>query len=320
MPPLRIKNLPAPPPGRTGWPWTDESPPLPETMPGGGPWPRLSVVTPSLNQGRFLEQTIRSVLLQGYPELEYVIIDGGSTDASVEVIRKYEDHLAYWTSEPDRGQSHAVNKGFAKTTGQIMCWLNSDDFYMPGALGAVAESLADGGGNLAVVGHALKVGADGRLICKLEGRYEDLARLLRFWRGYQMHQSSIFWRREVFEQVGFLDESQRLIMDFDYWVRIARRFGFTNIDQTLSCDTYHAAAKTGDGYAEYHRELRRQASRFWGTPLSATYWRLRFSMTRHFAGRSLTRIVRPFVARGTRLPSHVLRRAKMLTEGRQRLG
>ena len=320
MPPIRIKNLPAPPPGRTGWPWTDESPPLPETTPGGVPWPRISVVTPSLNQGRFLEQTIRSVLLQGYPELEYVIIDGGSTDESLAVIRKYEDHLAYWTSEPDGGQSHAINKGFAKTTGQIMCWLNSDDFYLPGALGAVAGSLADGGDNFAVVGHALKVGADGRLICKLEGGYEDLARLLQFWRGYQMHQSSIFWRREVFEKVGFLDESQRLIMDFDYWVRIARRFDFTNVDQVLSCDTYHEGAKTGDGYAEYHRELRRQASRFWGTPLSAAYWRLRFSMTKHFAVRRLARLLRPFAARGARLPSHIMRRAKVLTEGRQRLG
>lgn len=320
MPPVRMKNLPAPPPGRTGWPWTEESPPLPGRMPGGGTWPRVSVVTPSLNQGRFLEQTIRSVLLQGYPALEYVIIDGGSTDESLAVIRKYEEHLAYWTSEPDRGQSHAVNKGFARTTGQIMCWLNSDDFYLPGALATVAESLADGGGNFAVLGHALKVGADGRLICKLEGRYEDLARLLQFWRGYQMHQSSVFWRREVFEQVGFLDEGQHLIMDFDYWVRIARRFDFTNVDQILSCNNYHERAKTGDDYVNYHRELRRQASRFWGSPLSATYWQMRFSMTKHFAGRSLARASRPFAARGAWLSSHILRRAKVFTGGRQRLG
>ena len=97
-------------------------------------YPRISIVTPSYNQGQFIEQTIRSVLLQNYPNLEYIIIDGGSTDNTVETIEKYEQYITYWVSEPDRGQSHAINKGFARCTGEIMAWLNSDDLYLPSAL------------------------------------------------------------------------------------------------------------------------------------------------------------------------------------------
>jgi glycosyltransferase involved in cell wall biosynthesis len=104
--------------------------------------PKISIVTPSFNQGRFIEKTILSVIEQDYPNLEYIIIDGGSTDESVEIIKKYEKHLAYWVSEPDRGQSHAINKGFERATGEIFGWLNSDDWYHPGALKALAEAFA----------------------------------------------------------------------------------------------------------------------------------------------------------------------------------
>src|SRR4030042_6265175 len=121
-----LKELPSPPQGKTGWPWTEESPQLHNTMPDGSPWPKISIVTPSFNQGQFIEETIRSVLLQGYSDLEYIIIDGGSKDDSIELIRKYEKWLTYWVSEPDHGQSHAINKGFRKASGEIVAWLNSD--------------------------------------------------------------------------------------------------------------------------------------------------------------------------------------------------
>src|SRR5215831_2991084 len=119
-----LAELPPSPPTKTGWPWTVETPLLPSLRADGTSWPRVSVVTPSYNQGQFIEETIRSVLLQGYPDLEFIIIDGGSSDQTLDIIRKYARWLAYWISEKDRGQSDAINKGFSKSTGRILNWLN----------------------------------------------------------------------------------------------------------------------------------------------------------------------------------------------------
>jgi hypothetical protein len=121
-------DLPSSPTNKTGWMWTEVSPQLPDPGPDSHLWPRITIVTPSFNQGRFLEETIRSILFQGYPHLEYIIIDGGSNDNSVDIIKKYEPYLAYWVSEKDRGQAHAINKGFARASGDIYAYLNSDDF------------------------------------------------------------------------------------------------------------------------------------------------------------------------------------------------
>jgi glycosyltransferase involved in cell wall biosynthesis len=278
---IQMTLLAAPPLGKTGWPWTGEVPSSAAPLLNGKSWPRITVVTPSYNQGEFLEQTIRSVLLQAYPNLEYIIIDGGSSDNSVEIIEKYAPYLTYWVSEPDRGQSHAINKGFERSTGHIMCWLNSDDYYLPKTLMTVAESLANGSGNYAIVGHCVQVFGDGRPSVTHEGKFENLQRLLQFWKGYHMHQPAIFWRREVFDKIGFLDENQHYIMDFDYWVRVARHFEFKNVDRELACFTYHEKAKTGDGFVKYAQELRRHSATFWPPRFKPDYWRLELSMIKH---------------------------------------
>lgn len=299
-----IHELPAPPAGLAGhggWPWgADNNGPLDQADILN--LPKISVITPSYNQARFIEQTIRSVLLQRYPNLEYIIIDGGSSDGSREIIRKYEPWLAYWVSEPDRGQSHAINKGFERATGDVLCWLNSDDYYLPDALLTVGRTLAKGAGNYALTGHCFKVYQDGRPAVELEGRYENRRRLLQYWKGYEMHQPATFWRREVFEQVGWLDEELHLIMDFDYWARISRRFDFVNVARALVCCNYHAAAKTGDDYKQYHADLKKYASRYWGSKLSAEFWRLRLSMLNHFN-------IQPFKRVASRLARRMILRS-----------
>jgi len=274
-------EFPSPPEGKTGWPWDEEISCLTDTPSNSGSWPRISVVTPCYNHAEFLEQTIRSVLLQRYPNLEYIVIDGGSSDGSVEIVKKYESHLAFWISEPDRGQGHAINKGFLRSTGQIMCWLNSDDYFLPGTLRTVAHYLGGDEGTAALVGHCLYVDPDGNSLRLDKGEFTSRRSLLRFWLGYNMPQSSIFWRREVFERVGLLDEDLYYTMDFDYWARIAEHLGFTNVDSILSCATSHPRAKTADDYASYNRELRTHCRRYWGSRLSLEYWRLAGSLFWH---------------------------------------
>jgi glycosyltransferase involved in cell wall biosynthesis len=290
-------DLPAAPDGLKEWPWQTDTSQEPLDQPEASSLPRISVITPSYNQARFIEQTIRSVLLQQYPNLEYIIIDGGSADGSVEIIRKYEPWLSYWVSEPDRGQSHAINKGFEKATGQILCWLNSDDYYLPDALLTAGRTLADGAKHYALVGHCLVEYENGRPSRLLEGRYEDRRRLLRFWYGYQMHQAAIFWRREVFESTGWLNEELHLIMDFDYWARISEHFDFVNVDRALACCNFHSEAKTGDGYAQYHSDLKKYARRYWGSKLSPEFWRLQLSMLNHFNYQPLKKRVLGWIGR-----------------------
>lgn len=268
---------------RSGWPWTEETPPPPSTMDSGEAWPRISIVTPSFNQAAFLEATIRSVLLQNYPNLDFIVIDGGSTDGSTEIIGAYSRYLSYHVSEKDDGQSHAINKGLARATGEIVAWLNSDDLYCPGALATVAQVLSRASGNYALAGHCVMLDATGQAVSVMRGRYAGYERLVSFWKGYEMHQPAIFWRREVVDRIGLLDESQHYIMDFDYWARIAVIYDFVNLDRVLACAHYHKDAKTSDGFARYYDELRANAPRYWGSAWGWLYWKLKASMFYHLS-------------------------------------
>jgi glycosyltransferase involved in cell wall biosynthesis len=241
MPVPSLETLPPPPPGKTGWPWTVATSPAPATAPGARPWPRVTVVTPSYNQGHFLEETIRSVLLQGYPNLEYIVMDGGSRDNSVDVIRNYAPFLAYWTTGRDRGQSDAINQGFRKSTGEWTGWQNSDDYYEPNALiTAAATALAHPDASV-VYGSVQLCDAES----KFTGAYptsdfDPLAMLP--WAN--MFNQSMFFHRRVFDAGFFLDESMHHYIDHDlFWRLIFAGHKFRYAPALSAVFRLHDAAK-----------------------------------------------------------------------------
>ncbi len=215
----KLAELPAPPPGLTGWPWTEGSAPLPPKAGDGGEWPRISVVTPSYNQGRFIEETIRSVLLQGYPDLEYFVVDGGSTDGSVEIIEKYAPWLSGWTSERDRGQVEAINKGLRRASGRIFAFLNSDDVYLPGVLAAVAGLWSGRDGGRGWLCTSVAVAQQGRAEQVVAPTFDGDA--VRFMAGWgDLHQVGTFYDLEAVRAVGGLDEELHYVFDRDLWIRL----------------------------------------------------------------------------------------------------
>ncbi|GAB4503174.1 MAG: hypothetical protein Fur0043_01660 [Anaerolineales bacterium] len=182
--------------------------------------PLVSIVTPSFNQAAFLEETIRSVLAQDYPRLEYLIVDGGSTDGSLEIIQKYASKLGWWVSEKDQGQTDALNKGFARATGQIFAWLNSDDTYEPGAIAAAVQFLVEHPAVGLVYADANFIDESGRRIGRFPAAQTDYRRLRQ---GYvHIPQQAAFFRADLWRQAGPLDPSFYFAMDYDLWVRIAR--------------------------------------------------------------------------------------------------
>jgi len=237
-----LTDLPPPPEGKTGWPWTKETPRVPESMPDGKPWPRISIVTPSYNQGQFIEETIRSVLLQGYPDLEYIIIDGGSTDESVEIIQKYDRWITFWTSEPDGGQTDAINKGFKRSTGGIVAWLNSDDLYTAGALCTAGKAFAEQPHASVVYGDMAYVNADTTISSYICSRKFDLEELYR--RDY-IRQPASFISADAIEKAGFLDERFHYTMDYDLWIRLGQEGNVMQyISRTLAWFRLHGSSKS----------------------------------------------------------------------------
>ncbi|RPI20684.1 MAG: glycosyltransferase [Acidobacteria bacterium] len=209
--------------------------------------PRLTVVTPSLNQGQFLEDAIRSVLDQGYPNLEYIVMDGGSTDGSIDIIRKYEKHLTAWTSAPDEGQSDALMKGFSRGTGEWLAWLNADDFYLPGAFAAFQQTAGNADEQIGLLfgsGEVLDERGRKRKFWPHPPHFDRTALL--YGLDYIM-QPTTFFRRAALTTVGPLRREYHYCMDYDLWLRISAQFQVGVIHHPIAVAREHAAAKTAVG-------------------------------------------------------------------------
>lgn len=211
--------------------------------------PRISIITPSYNQGNFIEETIQSVLSQNYPNLEYIIIDGGSTDNTVEIIKKYESKITYWVSERDRGQTHAINKGLARATGDIIAYLNSDDYYLPDTLFKVANYFRQHPETDLLHGRCRYVNEQNEKIGEQFGsitQFEEIVDLWGvWWRKQQFVQPEVFWSRRISDRIGAFNESLYYVMDYEYWCRILRAGGKVNsIDAELTCFRFTSTQKS----------------------------------------------------------------------------
>lgn len=203
--------------------------------------PLVTVVTPSFNQANYLEDAIRSVLRQEYPNIEYLVIDGGSTDGSLEIIQRYEDRLAAWISEPDAGQAEAINKGLNRAAGNIVAWLNSDDVYLPGAVSQAVKALGAHPEAGMVYGDGIMVGSDLRILDYHTYSPLDVVDLLSF---EVLLQPSVFMRRDVLKEVGYLNQGYHLILDHELWVRIATSRPIIHVPGFWALERTHQEAKT----------------------------------------------------------------------------
>lgn len=266
-------RVPPAPPGKSGWPWA--APPCDLAEPNQGfEWPRISVVTPSFNQAHFIEETIRSILLQGYPNLEYIVIDGGSTDGSVEIIREYEPWISYWVSEPDRGMYDAINKGFARATGEIMAWSNTDDVYLPGAFHTIASVFRDVP-DVEWVTSLWKVQWDEN--SRESRRYRVGPFNCRaFYRGrnlpgsnplasFTIQQQSTFWSRGLWERSGArVEDRLALAGDFELWARFFRHAELFAIDEPIGVFRFQPRQKTATQGAAYLGEAKQVLRNYGG--------------------------------------------------------
>jgi len=215
--------------------------------------PSVTVVTPSFNQGQFIEETILSVLTQDYPHIEYLVIDGGSTDNTLEILHRYGDRLT-WISGPDHGQSHAINKGFRMAKGEILCWLNSDDIYEPGAISTAVNYLCMHPEVVMTYGLVKVISESGELTeVKNYSKAFDLWSVVHW--AYGIDQASTFFRKSAIEEVGYLDEDLHWCMDWDLWVRMGVRFRMANLDTVFASIRMHSSAKTSTGGIQRLREI-----------------------------------------------------------------
>ncbi len=223
------------------------------------PLPKISIITPTLNQGAFIERTIRSILDQNYPHLELIVMDGGSRDGTIDILKKYENRLK-WVSEKDEGQSDAINKGISRSTGDIVAYLNSDDLYEPGALHHVADFFLSHPDAMWLAGRCRIIDERDREIRRAITAYKNF--LLRHY-SYGMllvtnpiSQPATFWRRAVVDELGLFDRSEHLVMDYEYWLRIGKKYRPAILNDYLASFRVYAASKTSSSFmTTFRREM-----------------------------------------------------------------
>ena len=252
-----LSELPKPL-GKTGWPWTQESPQQHAQTPDGQPWPRITVVTISYNQGKFIEEAIRSILLQGYPDLEYIIIDGGSTDGTVEIVKKYQRSLGYWCSEPDHGPASALNRGFRHATGEILGYLNSDDLYLPGCFQRIAKEFHERQSIDVAYGNGYLADSS---IGRTQPMFSDRWNSKRFAYGAcVLVQQATFFRRAVFEETRGFNEKNQTCWDGELWADLGLAgVRFQYLDEFLGAFRIYDDSISGSGRLD--RERRRDQER-----------------------------------------------------------
>lgn len=236
--------------------------------------PKISVIVPSFNQEKFLEETLLSVLDQNYPNLELIIIDGGSTDGSVEIIKRYEDRVSYWVSEPDGGQTPGLIKGFNRATGEIQCWLNSDDLHMPHTLKEVAEFFQKNPSADAVYGNTIWV--DENTIPIREQREIPFNKFIWMYTYNYIPGQSMFWRSEIYKNVGGLDPNFNLAMDADLWIRFSEKGKIAHINRIWSKMRFYPEQKNRHFRDASDKEDLIIRKRYWGTETPGLYKQKRF--------------------------------------------
>lgn len=236
--------------------------------------PRISVVTSSYNQGAFIGRTIESVLAQNYPNLEHIVVDGMSTDDTPEILARYP-HLIV-IREPDRGQAEAINKGFRIATGDIFCFLNSDDIFLPGALERVAREIDPARGRHIVMGRCRFIDEDDNFLgIEHPSGFSSHRQVLEIWNGYSIPQPAVFWTREVWQNCGPLNENEQLMLDYDLFCRFSKRYTFHFVDQALATYRLHTRSKTSSVTDAQRLEQAISVSRrYWGTPTELQFWQI----------------------------------------------